>query len=60
MTRYTARAASGFPHIFLVFHVVRADGKDLHLRVDRRRDRSVPLGVFLKGLGTSNAIDTVG
>lgn len=59
MTRYITRT-TGLPHTFLVFHVVRADGKDLHLRVDRKPDPNVPLGDFMMGLGISNAMDTVG
>ena len=29
---------NGVLHRFLIFHVVRTDGKDFYLRMDRRRD----------------------
>ena len=51
----------GVPHRFLIFHVVRTDGKDFYLRVDRRRDHDVSLWEFgIQNLGRSNAADTVG
>ena len=50
----------GVPHRFLIFHVVRTDGKDFYLRVDRRPDHDVPLWEFgIQNLGRSNAADTV-
>jgi hypothetical protein len=36
----------GVPHRFLIFHIIRGDGRDFYLRVDRRRDRNVPLLAF--------------
>ncbi|KAF8318616.1 uncharacterized protein EI90DRAFT_2703213 [Cantharellus anzutake] len=50
----------GVPHRFLILHVVRTDGRDFYLRLDRRRDHSVPLRIFaVRDLGTSAAVDTV-
>ena len=50
----------GVPHRFLIFHIVRTDGKDFYLRVDRRRDHVVPLWKFgIRDLGRSDAVDTV-
>ncbi|KAF8320218.1 uncharacterized protein EI90DRAFT_3081052 [Cantharellus anzutake] len=50
----------GVPHRFLILHVTRADGREFYLRLDRRRDRQVPLLLFgVRDLGTSRAIDTV-
>ena len=51
----------GVRHRFLIFHVVRTDGKNFYLRVDRRRDHDVSLWDFgIQNLGRSNAADTVG
>jgi len=51
---------TGVHHRFLIFHIVRSDGEDFYMRMDRRRDRSVPLRVFgMRGLTTPHAIDTV-
>jgi hypothetical protein len=51
----------GVRHRFLIFHIVRSDGKDFYLRLDRRRDHTIPLVVFgVRDLGRSNASDTVG
>jgi len=51
----------GVPHRFLIFHVIRTDGRDFYLRMDRRRDPSVPLIAFgIQGLQTRLAKDTVG
>ena len=50
----------GVRHRFLIFHIVRTDGKDFYLRVDRRRDHDVPLWEFgIQNLGRSDAADTV-
>ncbi|KAF8310434.1 uncharacterized protein EI90DRAFT_1220888 [Cantharellus anzutake] len=50
----------GVPHRFLIMHVTRADGREFYLRLDRRRDRQVPLLLFgVRDLGTSRAMDTV-
>ena len=49
----------GVPHRFLIFHIVRDNGKEFYLRVDRRRDHGIPLWVFgMRDLGRSNAVDT--
>ncbi|KAF8322829.1 uncharacterized protein EI90DRAFT_3019991 [Cantharellus anzutake] len=49
----------GVPHRFLILHVTRVDGREFYLRLDRRRDRQVPLLLFgVRDLGTSRAIDT--
>ena len=51
---------NGVPHRFLIFHVIRTDGRDFYLRMDRRRDPSVPLIAFgIQGLQTRLAKDTV-
>lgn len=51
---------NGVLHRFLIFHIVRADGRDFYLRVDRRKDPEVPLWVFgMQGLATHLAKDTV-
>ena len=50
----------GVPHRFLIFHIIRTDGKDFYLRVDRRPDHDIPLWEFgIQNLGRSNAADTV-
>ena len=50
----------GVRHRFLIFHIVRTDGKGFYLRVDRRRDHNIPLLEFgIQNLGRSNAADTV-
>ena len=50
----------GVPHRFLIFHIVRTDGKDFYLRVDRRPDRDIPFLEFaIQNVGRSNAADTV-
>ena len=50
----------GILHRFLIFHIVRRDGRDFYLRMDRRKDPAVPLWVFgLQGLETRLAKDTV-
>jgi hypothetical protein len=50
----------GVPHRFLLFHIVRPDGKDFYIRLDRRRDHDIPLWVFgIRDLGRSKAADTV-
>jgi len=51
---------NGVLHRFLIFHVVRADGKDFYLRIDRRRDPAIPFLAFgMRGLQTRLANDTV-
>ena len=51
---------NGVLHRFLILHVVRTDGKDFYLRLDRRRDPKVPLLAFgMQGLQTRLAKDTV-
>jgi len=51
---------NGVPHRFLIFHVIRTDGRDFYLRMDRRRDPTVPLIAFgIQGLQTRLAKDTV-
>jgi hypothetical protein len=50
---------SGVPHRFLLFHIIRPDGTDFYIRLDRRRDHDIPLWVFgIRDLGTSKAADT--
>jgi len=51
---------SGVPHRFLIFHVIRTDRTDFYLRMDRRRDPTVPFIAFgIQGLQTRLAKDTV-
>jgi hypothetical protein len=51
---------NGVLHRFLIFHVIRPDGRDFYLRMDRRKDPAVPLWVFgMRGLATRLAKDTV-
>jgi len=51
---------NGVPHRFLIFHVIRTDGRDFYLRMDRRRDPTVSLIAFgIQGLQTRLANDTV-
>jgi len=51
---------NGVPHRFLIFHVIRRDGRDFYLRMDRRRDPTVPFIAFgIQGLQTRLAKDTV-
>jgi len=50
-------------HRFLICHVVRTstDTKDFYLRLDRKRDRAIPLWAFaVRDRGRSNALDTAG
>jgi len=51
---------SGVPHRFLILHIVRDDGKDFYLRLDRRPDRGdIPLWKFaIRDFGSSKAVDT--
>lgn len=52
---------NGVPHRFLIFEIVRTDGKEFYLRMDRRRDPNIPFLVFgMRGLATHLANDTVG
>jgi hypothetical protein len=54
--RYSDR--NGVPHRFLLFHIVRDNGTEFYLRMDRRRDHDIPLWVFgIRDLGGSNAVD---
>jgi hypothetical protein len=51
---------NGVRHRFLIFHVIRSDGREFYLRMDRRKDPAVPLWVFgMQGLVTRLANDTV-
>ena len=51
---------NGMLHRFLIFHIVRTNGRDFYLRMDRRKDPAVPLWVFgMQGLVTRLAKDTV-
>jgi hypothetical protein len=51
-TETHCKVNAGIPHLFLLLELHREGRKDLWLRLDRRRDRDVPLMLFAATLAT--------